>query len=277
MWGIPDEGCILVDDAGVEVWRDTRKPGEPILELLDLPTLERMRVELGSAVFAAKYLQRPGDDSAATFRRTWWKWYQLGTEPEGRTVITADLTFGSTTGDYASVQAWLGSGPDRYLLRARRGRVGFEQSKAWIKDFAAQFPDASVCVEKAANGHAVIEMLKKEIHAVKALRPWGKKAQRHAAAVPTVEAGNCYLPEGEAFEEVAPDGTMTLVDASAFVEEHAGATKHDDQMDASSYAIIELNGGREVVPQGAIAGDARPAIAAPDTNSIWSILGGIRG
>lgn len=283
MWGAPEEGCVLLADDGTEIWRDTRKPGEPIFELLDLPTLEKMRSpdELGPRVFAAKYLQRPGDDSAATFKRTWWKSFRLGDEPEGRTVITADLTFGSTTGDFASVQAWRGAGPGRYLLRARRGRVGFELSKAWIKDFAAQFPGAAVCIEKAANGHAVIETLKKDLPAVKALRPWGKKKQRHAAAAPTAEAGNCYLPEGDVFEEVGADGSVTLVDSAGFIEELAGATKNDDQTDATSYAIIELNGGAAApAPQGGSRGTADTASARPEPDaapSIWAAIGGSRG
>lgn len=259
MWGVEDEGCVLLDDAGVEIWRDTRGVGEPIVALLDLPTLTALRVELGSQVFAAKYLQRPGSDSAATFRRSWWKWYRPGSVPVSRVVITADLTFGSTTGDYASVQAWAPVGPDRYLLRARRGRVGFELSKAWIAEFAREYPGASVCIEKAANGHAVIEMIRKEVPAVKALKPWGKKSQRHAAAAPTVEAGNCYLPLGDVFEEVSPEGAVTYVDAAVFVEELAGATKHDDQMDAASYAIIEMNGGH--VTQESVAGHAIAPVA----------------
>lgn len=275
-WGVPDVGCVLVDDQGVEVWHDPRKPGDPIIALLDLPTLEAMRVEFGSATFAAKYLQRPGDDSTATFKRSWWKRYDA-VPSGGRVVIAADLTFGSTTGDYASVQAWLGDGPDRYLLRARRGRVGFELSKAWIAEFARAYPGASVCIEKAANGHAVIETLKKEIPAVKALRPWGKKQQRHAAAAPTVEAGNCYLPTGAMFEEVTATGDLVCVDATGFIEEFAGATKHDDQIDAASYAIIELNGGRVIAPQPGTVGTASTAVPAADPSSIWSVLGGTRG
>lgn len=264
MWGVPDEGCILLDDDGVEIWRDPRKPGEPIVALLDVPTLERLRVELGSSVFAAKYLQRPGDDSAAQFKRTYWNWYApTGTSlnaqrPAGadttrparrlpdvdRVVITADLIFGAEEGDYASVQAWGESSPDRYLLRARRGQgAGLEVSEKWLLDFAEDFPGAALCIEKAALGWAALERLRKVLPAVKALKPRGKKKQRHAAAVPTVEAGNAWLPLGAVFEEVAADGEVTLVDATEFIEEHAGATKHDDQMDASSYAIVELNGG----------------------------------
>lgn len=275
MWGVPDEGCVLLDDEGGEVWRDPRKPGDPIVALLDLPTLEKMRVEFGSSVFAAKYLQRPGDDSAATFKRTYWNWYAppgtslAAQRPAGadtsrqarpmprhfdRVVITADLIFGADGGDYASVAAWGAVGPDRYLLRARRGQgAGLEVSEKWLIDFAEDYPGAALCIEKAALGWAALERLRKVLPAVKALKPRGKKAQRHAAAVPTVEAGNAWLPLGAVFEEVAPDGTVTLVDATGFVEEHAGATKWDDQMDTTSYAIVELNGSSRVTAEAVAA------------------------
>jgi phage terminase large subunit-like protein len=291
MWGVPEEGCVLFDDNGVEVWRDTRKPGEPILELLDLPTLERLRLELGTSAFAAKYLQRPGDDSAALFRRTYWNWYAppgvplTAPRPAGcdttrsavampvmfdRIVITVDLTFGSTDGDYASVAAWGSSGGGRYLIRQWRDRAGFEVSKAEIVAVAGMFPGVSLCIEKAANGHAVIEDLRKVLPTVKALRPWGKKLQRHAAAVPTAEAGNCYLPlgVGRFLEGNVP------TDATGFVEEHAGATKYDDQIDTTSYAIIELNGAPVVQPQGGAGGGVSTVVPKADAGSIWSVLGG---
>lgn len=276
MWGVPDEGCVLLDDAGAEVWRDPRAPGEPIVELLDLPTLEKLRHELGSAVFAAKYLQRPGDDSSALFKRHYWNWYAppgvslTAQRPAGadtkraarpmpahfdRVVITADLIFGAEDGDYAAVAAWGAVGPDRYLLRQRRGKsAGLEVSEDWLKDLAGDYRGAALCIEKAALGWAALERLRKVLPAVKALKPRGKKKQRHAAAVPTVEAGNAWIPLGAVFEEVAPDGTVTLVDATGFIEEHAGATKNDDMADTTSYAIVELNGGHSV--QESVAGHA---------------------
>lgn len=306
MWGVPEEGCILLDDAGVEVWRDTRAVGEPILELLDLPTLEAVRIEIGSATFAAKYLQRPGDDSAALFKRTYWNWYAPpGTKldaqrPAGadtkraarprpahfdRVVITADLIFGADDGDYAACAAWGAVGPDRYLLRVRRGKgAGLEVSENWLKDFADDYPGAALCIEKAALGWAALETLRKILPAVKALKPRGKKKQRHAAAVPTVEAGNAWIPLGLAYEEVDADGEVAIVDGTGFIDEHAGATKHDDQVDVTSYAIVELNGGAPARPQAPIAGDAPAVVAAPAAEgtppkqaSIYSVLGGMSG
>ncbi len=309
MWGVAEEGCVLLDDQGVEVWRDPRKPGEPISELLDVPTLQRMRSpdELGPHVFATQYLMLRSSNVNATFKRTYWNWY-LGASahakagrPAGcdtarptlpgpawfsRVVITADFKFVADTGDYASVQAWGESGPHLYLLKARRGKVGYENSVNWIEDFQKAFPGAEFGIEKAANGYAVIETVKKRIRNVKGLRPWGKKKHRHAAAVPTAENGHCYLPLGDVFEEVDEDGTVRMVDATVFVEELADATKNDDQKDAASYAILELVGigvRRVGAPQGGTRGTADTAVVAPaptqakSAPSIWAAIGGSRG
>lgn len=256
-----EEPCVLLDDHGVEVWRDTRAIGEPLLELLNEEGIRLLRRDISASAYATQYELRRGDEGAATFKRGWWRWYYQRSSDSAaarpahtdrdskavpmpasfsRIVITADLTFGSLAGDYASIQAWGESGPNLYLLKARRGRVGFETSLASIQEFHEEFPRAVVAIEKAANGHAVIEKAKATIRGVKELKPWGKKTQRHAAAAPTAKAGNCYLPLGEVFEEVDEEGTVEKVDASAFVEELAGAAAHDDQMDAASYAILEM-------------------------------------
>lgn len=296
-----EEPCVLVDDFGVEVWRDPREVGQPLYELLDEEGIAALKVDISPAAYRTQYELRRGDDSSATFKRTWWRWYyarsQDSTAPRpaltdaeqpsvpmppsfSRVVITADLTFGSVDGDFASVQAWGESGPDLYLLKARRGRVGFDTSLAWILEFSSLFPGAPIAIEKAANGHAVIEKAKLVLRGVKALKPWGKKSQRHAAATPTAKDGNCYLPLGEVFEEVDEEGTVEMVDATEFVEELAGATAHDDQMDAASYAILELVGIGVRVPNVSVPGHkVAETTKAPTTTSLGSLalLGGRGG
>lgn len=256
-----EPACVLYDDQGAEVWRDDREPGQPLLDLLDDTGIANLKSDMSPGAYRTQYELRRGDDANATFKRTWWRWYYQRSQDADaqrpahtdtqtkavpmpasfdRVVITADLTFGSLVGDYASVQAWGESGANLYLLKARRGRVGFDTSMEWILEFRDLFPGALVAVEKAANGHAVLEKIRQKIRNVKALKPWGKKAQRHAAASPTVMAGNCYLPLGEVFEEVDEEGTVEMVDATEMVEECAGATAHDDQLDSCSYAVLEM-------------------------------------
>ncbi len=288
--GVTSEPCELLDDNGELVWRDPRGPDEPLVALLDMAALRRLEIDLGPTTFATQYLQRPSNDSAATFKRTSWRFYRPSPSVPGdaprpagcdttlpavempasfdRKVITADLTFGAIDGDFAVVSAWGSSGPDRYLVPDQwREQAGFDASLAALDQMAQRHPDAKVCIEKAANGWAVIEKISAVIPGVAALRPIGTKKQRHAAASPTCASGNCYLPLG-------------WPGLTEFVEELAGATKHDDQTDTASYAIIELNGSRVAAPQGAHGGfvaDAAPSptdpAPSPVPSSIYALIG----
>lgn len=285
-----EEPCVLYDDQGREVWRDTREVGQPLLALLDQEGIAALRGDISPGAYRTQYELRRGDDADATFKRKWWNWYYhreadrdverpAGTNAESkavpipswfaRVVITADFKFVAGVGDYASVQAWGECGPDLYLLKARRGRVGYDTSVEWIEDFATLFPGAEVGIEKAANGHAVIETTRKAIRNVKGLKPWGKKQQRHAAATRPAKNGHCYLPLGAVFEEIDDEGTVELVDATEFVEELAGATQHDDQIDAASYAIIEIAGvgGYRPDPGAAQSGDASTSTQGGNSDS----------
>lgn len=253
-----DTPCELTADDGTLVWRDERAIGEPLVSLLGPEAQIRLRAELGSTAFAAQYLQRPSDDTAAIIKRTWWRFYRTGphetmrpagcdeTQPTveipdrfDSEVIAADLTFGSPTGDYAVVQHWGRHGSGRYLTEQWRSRAGFESSKEAIKAMARRHPNAKIKIEKAAHGGAVIETLRNEIPGVIAVKPIGKKAQRLSAVAPTVESGCCFLPLGVAW-------------LGDFVEELAGATNHDDQSDTAAYALLDLNSG--------IVGDSTPII-----------------
>lgn len=264
--GEDETPCELRDDAGELVWKDLRKPGDPIVSLLGTQALARLKLELGSTAFAAQYLQKPADDSASIIRRTWWRFYVTGgrvlpcgawisdsaadarddlPRPAGcdegvlpvekpssfaRITMAVDLTFGSLTGDYADVKVWGANGSGRYLLAHWRRRAGFEESLLAIEAVYHEFPSCKVLIEKAANGAAVIETLRKRIPGVIAQKAVGKKPQRLAAIAPTVEAGSAFLPLGASF---LPD----------FIEELSGATNHDDQCDTTAYAILDLNSG----------------------------------
>ncbi len=254
--------------------------GEPTApNVLPRERLDALKAQIGSLAYATQYLQRPSDDSEAVIRRVWWRFYRAphvseqAPRPAGcdteqpaialpetfdRVVIACDLTFGSLTGDYAAVQAWAAKGGARYLLEQWRARAGFEAQVSAIAAIASRYPGCKVLIERAANGAAVIEQLRTVIPGVVAVRPQGPKLARIAAMAPTVESGACLLPLGASW-------------LGDFVEELAGATKHDDMADAAAYAIADLT--RDSIdneePFGgylftADQGDAPPAPTASD-------------
>jgi len=85
----------------------------------------------------------------------------------------------------------------------------------------------------------MLSSLKRKIDGIVAVKPehYGSKESRAAAVTPLFEAGNVYLPDpsiaswvGDYVEELAafPNGT------------------HDDQVDATSQALIRMSGKRAI-------------------------------
>jgi len=218
--------------------------------VLSRDKLDAIKVQSGAATYACQYLQRPSDDANASIKRTWWRFHYSphvaanAPRPNGcetatpamaspdhfdRIVIACDLTFGSARGDYACAQAWGSLGAARYLLALWRRRAGLLESVKAIRWLADQFPSAKIIVERAANGAGAIEELAHAgVPRVVPVTPLGSKAERLGIVSATIEAGNCYVPLGAPW-------------LAEFVEELAGATKHDDQQDCAAYAIHDLN------------------------------------
>lgn len=208
-----------------------------------------------ASTYACQYLQRPSSDEDATVRRSWWRFYRpphvapnaprpLGADtdvpavdlPERmeRVVIAVDMTFGGTksTSDFCAIQAWGSVGGARYLLERRKIRATQMAQRTAIKEVASRFPGAKILVEKAAGGQGSIEQLTADgIPNIVPVSHGGKgKTERLALVSPTIEGGNAFLPLGAAW-------------LGEFIEELAGNSKHDDEQDACSYALAELNAG----------------------------------
>lgn len=219
--------------------------------------LDQLKIDIGAATYACQYLQRPSDDAGAAIKRAWWRFHHgphvapSAPRPSGcelvtpaiatpdrfdRIVMACDLTFGSARGDFACAQVWGSRGSARLLLALWRRRAGLLESVQAIRQLAADYPLAKIVMERAANGAGAIEELAVAgVPHVVPVTPLGSKAERLGMVSATIEAGNCYLPLGASW-------------LGDFVEELAGATKHDDQQDCAAYAIHELNtSGRDLV------------------------------
>lgn len=244
--------CTVLATDGSVVWSDPRTVDGELLAPTVLPRakLDALKGQIGSATYACMYLQRPSDDANATIKRSWWRFHRAAHIAEqtprpsgsntdvpaistpdrfGKVIIVADLTFGSLKGDYACVQVWGSVGAARFLLAQWRKRAGLLESVAAIKAFRAEYPGAKVILERAANGAGAAEELAAAgLPGVVLVTPLGSKSERIGMVSATIEAGNCLLPLGATW----------LAD---FVEELAGATKHDDAQDCAAYAIHELN------------------------------------
>lgn len=230
--GEDDEPCILLDDQCDLVWRDERGPGVPLLELLSAEALDRLLVDMGPSAFAAQYMQKPQDDSASMFKRDWFtrRWTELPDKFD-RVVISLDASFKEgDSSDYAVIQVWGALKGDRYLIDQWRRRAGFHDTSNALRAMRERFLFAKVVVEEAANGHAVVDMLKREMPGIIAVKPEGGKSSRAATVEPICAAGSIVLPE------IAPWVPTWIDEVTSF----GPNAKHDDQVDAMVYALREL-------------------------------------
>lgn len=251
-----DEPCELRADDGSFVWRDPRALGVPLVDLFDAASLDRLEnEELGPTAYAAQYKQKPADDSASWFKRDWLqrRWIEPGAArpqidpallvelPErfDREIITVDCSFKETaTSDFAVIQRWGAKGGDRFLLEQWRKRAGAAETEAELLKLHRAHPLAAIYIEEAANGHAIVDRLRKVIAGIIAVPPTvsGTGARGKAGRWRSVEA-------------IAKSGAVVLPAhapwVGVFLDEVCSTTGpvdgvNDDQLDAFAYALREL-------------------------------------
>lgn len=223
-----------------------RTVGEPLLtpqaEETPEQALERwaaVREEVGSMVWAGLYQQRPAPAGGSIFDAD-----LLADPPEdldptvGTWVTSWDLSFGGN-GDYTVGTVWQKI-KDRYVLHDMvRARQEFTEQKTAILRLAARYPQCSFhLIEKAANGAAMIDVLKDIVPGLRPIKPLGGKIERWQACTPLMEAGKvstvggAWLQDLRAEMAVAPNGA------------------HDDTLDSFAQGLNWLRtrpGGRPPV------------------------------
>lgn len=218
-----------------------RKAGEALHpERYPVDQLLKIKSAVGSRDWASLYQQHPYPDGGTIFRSEWLqKTWTPGTLPErfDQVLQSWDLSFkGLDTSDYAVGQVWGRAGADYYLLDQVRGRWAFTESVAQVRALSEKWPLAMLkLIEDAANGPAVIDMLKHEIPGIVPVKPDGSKTARAHAVTPVFESGNVIIPD----RSVAPWIDEWKAEMEAFP---SGA--HDDCCDACSQALRRLQGKR---------------------------------
>lgn len=216
-------------------WQDWRRtPGELLFpERFPLVELDRKRVSLGAARYAAQYQQSPVAGDGNVFSRSWWRYYDAAPACD-EYVGSWDCTFKkSDSSDYVVGQVWGRKGADFYLLDQHRERAGFVDTQRAFLSLAEKWPQCRRwLVELAANGVGLVDTMRRVmpgIIGVDVAKLGGKEA-RAAYISPAVESGNVYLPRQASW-------------VSGFVEECAAFPRgdNDDQVDAATQALRDMS------------------------------------
>lgn len=191
------------------------------------------RKTMGSSKFAALYQGRPTAAEGQIVKAGWIQKINEDECPELDVVwLGVDCAFSeqdSTAGDETAVcVAGINTRePTKvYIKEIVKGKWGFPDLVATIKDLNDFYKPRVICIEKAAAGHSLIQVLKRETKIpVEEMKPLKSKTIRLEAVCPLLESSRVYLVDGLW-------RTSFIKDLTSFP-----FVKHDDSVDAFSWAL----------------------------------------
>lgn len=218
-----DERFLLSDKRWVG-----RLAGEPLHPVHEpLVTLQNLKKSMGSLAFSAQYQQAPVPPEGNLIK---WRYFTVFDEPPAAKTgdqILQSWDSATTLGngsDWSVCTTWLQQKKRYYLLNVFRERLEFPELKQAVFRQATKYGAKTVLVEDAGIGTGLIQALRREggIHVVP-IKPTGCKAERLAAQLSVIEAGDVLIPRR------APWLDPFREECCAFP-----GGKHDDQVDSMS-------------------------------------------
>ena len=126
-----------------------------------------------------------------------------------------------------------------YIREIITGRLGFPDLIAKVKHLYSFYDAKVLCIEKAASGQSLIQMLRKEAKIpIEEMKPLRSKTIRLQAVAPLMEFARVYFVEGEWI-----DGFVRELTTFPYV-------KHDDRTDAFTWALTYFSMKLDKVDQG---------------------------
>lgn len=222
-----------------------REPGAALWPTrYDADTLARRREEMGSRLFAAEYQQEPTPASGAIFRREWFHYYRPVADgayaldggrfvsgSDYRRVMTCDLAVSTkTSADYTVLASWaVTKHKELLLLDLHRSRMeGPDIVPALVRMFDRWQP-AHIGIESVAFQLSIVQEARRAGLPIRELRPDRDKVSRALTAAARMEGGAVFFPAAAPY----------LGDLEAELLRFP-AGRHDDMVDALSYAVAEV-------------------------------------
>lgn len=211
-------------------WNDPRKIEGELLwpEQFGPAEIAAAKKALGSRAYAGQFQQTPMPADGGLFKRNWWKYYRE--RPMGHFQIVQFWDTAQEVGisnDFSVCATWMKTDSGLYCLDVWREKVETPQLIQACKSLFTKWNPAAVVIEKKNSGAALIQHLRQDsTMPVIPYEPKFSKEVRASAATPTVEAGNCFLPQGASWVD-------------DFISEHEKFPKgeHDDTVDTTSMMV----------------------------------------
>lgn len=205
-----------------------RKIGEALFpERMDVPTLEKMRRELGTATFNCQYQQNPIAQGGSPLRWEWFKSYDEALPRNSYQLLVQSWDTGMSAdprADYSVCTTWGFMDGIWHLLDLFRDRLDYPDLKRKLIHLSKDWRSDVVLIEDAATGMPLIQECSDQIAGrCHPIRPHREKEVRFNAGCARIEAGEIFLPREAPWLE-------------AFRKELLGFPRahYDDQVDSVS-------------------------------------------
>jgi predicted phage terminase large subunit-like protein len=195
-----------------------------------LSTLQRLRNEVGTDVFAAQYQQAPVPPGGAMIRRQWLRYYDVAPERTYRTKVIQSWDTAAKNGaqnDWSVCTTWLIVDKHFYLLDVTRGRYEYPRLRETAAALADRFKPSVIMIEDASTGIALAQELKQAgTFAVRPIPVERDKIGRLYVQQAKFEAGLVLFPKAARFLAELETELLTFPQG-----------KTDDQVDSISQAL----------------------------------------
>ncbi|MEH2567770.1 phage terminase large subunit [Bradyrhizobium sp. AZCC 2289] len=195
-----------------------------------LATLERLRAEIGSEVFAAQYQQAPVPPGGAMIRKQWLRYYEVAPERTYRTKVIQSWDTAAKNGaqnDWSVCTTWLIHERHFYLLDVTRGRYEYPRLRETAAALAERFKPGVIMIEDASTGIALAQELRQAgTYAVRPIPVERDKIGRLYVQQSKFEAGLVLFPKTARFLADLETELLTFPQG-----------KTDDQVDSISQAL----------------------------------------
>jgi predicted phage terminase large subunit-like protein len=219
------------------------EPGELLCpERFDFPTIEKLKLSLGSYATACQLQQRPSPRGGGIFKSEWFVRYKIPPQIVCRRVYGDTAQKTAERNDYSVFECW-GRGIDGriYLLDLIRGKWEAHELEKKFMDFWNKHkpfdefqscPLSKALIEDKVSGTGLIQNMRKKGIPIRGIQRSRDKLLRANDAQPSIEAQLVCIPESAPW---VSDFT-TEVDSFTKNDTHA----HDDQIDPMMDAIEDL-------------------------------------
>lgn len=227
-----------LNEPGESGFREDLPRGALVPHLHSIEKLRDMKKHISAFWWAAMFQQVPMAEFGAIFKREGVRYYRRADLPAQfvKMIISVDATFkDGQASDFVAAGVWAKSADDRvWLLAKRREKLAFMATAHAIVDLKRTNPRATrTLIEDAANGAALVDMLKKHIPGLVGVPPMGSKEARAHAVSWAWENGQVMLPH--------PDEDPSIV---TWVDEITSfpdsVTGNDDTVDCMTIALHDL-------------------------------------